>query len=115
MANPSAANSTAPTASLAAAPCSDWAQCFVLELVTHYQPASEEERFDILEASCSFWLVSDGRTLGLESLASEEERFDILTCGLLPVMSSLQGGHVIYLSLLLRTLLWAPLWPASWS
>lgn len=29
--------------------CSDWAQCFVLELVTHYQPASEEERFDILE------------------------------------------------------------------
>ena len=28
---------------------SDWAQCFVLELVTHYRPASEEERFDILE------------------------------------------------------------------
>lgn len=28
---------------------SDWAQCFVLELVTQYQPASEEERFDILE------------------------------------------------------------------
>ena len=36
-----------PTLSLH--PCSDWAQCFVLELVTHYQPASEEERFDILE------------------------------------------------------------------
>lgn len=28
---------------------SDWAQCFVLELVATYQPASEEERFDILE------------------------------------------------------------------
>ncbi|EFN57601.1 hypothetical protein CHLNCDRAFT_30507, partial [Chlorella variabilis] len=28
---------------------SDWAQCFVLELVARYQPASEEERFDILE------------------------------------------------------------------
>jgi hypothetical protein len=28
---------------------SDWAQCFVLELVTRYQPSSEEERFDILE------------------------------------------------------------------
>lgn len=48
----SAARSTAPTVSLAVTPCSDWAQCFVLELVTHYQPASEEERFDILEASC---------------------------------------------------------------
>ncbi|KAI3438927.1 hypothetical protein D9Q98_001341 [Chlorella vulgaris] len=28
---------------------SDWAQCFVLDLVAQYQPASEEERFDILE------------------------------------------------------------------
>lgn len=30
-------------------PRSDWAQCFVLELVSSYQPAGEQERFDILE------------------------------------------------------------------
>ena len=28
---------------------SDWAQCLVLDLVAAYRPASEEERFDILE------------------------------------------------------------------
>lgn len=28
---------------------SDWAQCFVLDIVGDYSPASEEERFDILE------------------------------------------------------------------
>jgi hypothetical protein len=32
---------------------SDWAQCFVLDLVAQYQPASEEERFDILEVGCT--------------------------------------------------------------
>lgn len=34
-------------------PCSDWAQCFVLELVSGYQPAGEQERFDILEVGAS--------------------------------------------------------------
>jgi len=28
---------------------SDWAQCFVLDMVAQYQPDTEEERFDILE------------------------------------------------------------------
>ena len=28
---------------------SDWAQCLVLDIVAQYQPASEAERFDILE------------------------------------------------------------------
>ena len=35
---------------------SDWAQCFVLELlVGGYEPASEEERFDILEVRWAWW------------------------------------------------------------
>lgn len=30
---------------------SDWAQCMVLDIVTRYTPATEEERFDMLEVS----------------------------------------------------------------
>jgi hypothetical protein len=32
---------------------SDWAQCLVLDIVTRYQPASEAERFDVLEVRCA--------------------------------------------------------------
>lgn len=31
---------------------SDWAQCFVLDIVNQYTPETESERFDILEVSC---------------------------------------------------------------
>lgn len=34
---------------------SDWAQCLVLGLVAAYRPASEEERFDILEVGWVPW------------------------------------------------------------
>lgn len=76
---------------------SDWAQCFVLELVARYQPASEEERFDILEvgpclvarpcpAGCVFLQLDGALTLLLPTLcmppcwaASTHHIFRVLT------------------------------------
>ncbi len=40
---------------------SDWAQCLVLDIVTRYQPASEAERFDMLEVR-ECWARQGGLT-----------------------------------------------------
>ncbi|KAL4434249.1 hypothetical protein ABPG75_000690 [Micractinium tetrahymenae] len=102
---------------------SDWAQCFVLELVSSYPPASEEERFDILEVldfglnhANSAVVMATAKLFLHYTLGFEQQHHQVLETLKDPLQTLIQGreAEVVY-AVLCNFLVLAQRYPMAFS